>query len=92
MKYLINKLIQFKQWFLSIVKCRFFLYKKTFHFQPFIYLDEDGLVLSGEIGNRMKWLDNSYIIKAYCSEKARKIAEQKVSKIYKGDLDDVWYF
>ena len=41
MKRLIKYLQQFKQWILSIVKCRFFLYKKTFHYQPFIYLDED---------------------------------------------------
>jgi len=89
MKQKTSKLSQFKQWILSI---RFFIFKKTFHYQPFIYLDEDGLVLSGEIGDRMKWIDNVYIIKAYCSEKAMKIAKNKVSKIYKGDLDNVWYF
>ena len=92
MKNKISILAQFKQWILSIVKCRFFLYKKTFHYQPFIYLDEDGLMLSGEIGDRMKWLDDTYIIRTYCSEKAMKIAKDKVNKVYKGDLDDVWYF
>ena len=91
-KNLYSKLTQLKQWGLYVIKCHFFLYKKTFHYQPFIYLDDDGLVLSGDIGDRLKWLADTYIINSYCSDNAMKIAKDKLSKVYKGNLDDVWYF
>ena len=81
-----------KEWILFVFMCRFFLYKRTFHFQPFIYVDNEGNVLKNEIGNVIKWLDTDYIIKEYCSKNAMKIARKRVSKIYDGDLDDIFYF
>jgi len=92
MEQLINILARFKQWILSIVKCRFFLYKRYFHFQPFIYIDNNGNVVKGEVTDKMKWLDDDYIIKEYCLKRAMKIAQNKVSKKYKGDIDAVWFF
>lgn len=87
-----KKLTQFKQWILFVVKCHFFLYKRYFHYTPFIYLDDDNNAVKDEITDKIKWLDKDYIIKDYCSEKAIKIARDKVSKIYKGDIDAVWFF
>lgn len=83
---------QFKQWILMIIECRFFLYKRTFNYQPFLYIDESGGVASGEITSIIRWLDNTYSIKEYSLIRGMKIAKNKVSKIYTGDLDDVWYF
>ena len=91
-KYISSKLAQFKQWILFIVKCRFFLWKKTFVLTPFIYLDKNGDVLKNGIGDSIKWLGSGYVIKEYCLDKAMKIARDKVSKLYQGNLDYVWYF
>jgi len=90
MKQIIKYLQQFKQWVLLVVKCHFFLHKQYFHFTPFVYLNKDNNVVKGEISDKIKWLDKDYLIKDYCYEKAMKTAQDKVSKIYDGDLDAVW--
>ena len=85
-----NILARFKQWILSIVKCRFFLYKRTYYFEPFVYLDENNNVTT-EMTDRMKWLDDTYIIKDYCEENAYKVAKKRVSKIYK-NVNEVYFY
>ena len=88
-----KKIIQhIKKQILLIFKCRFYLFKKIYCYQPFIYIDNNGVVLKNGIGNRVKWIDNEFIIKSYCSDIAFEIAKTKVMKKYKGDLTDIHFF
>jgi hypothetical protein len=91
MKYLTSIIRKIKAFFIHIVKCRFYIYKRYFYITPFIYLDKNNNVVKDEITDKIKWLDEDYLIREYCSKRAIKIAQDRLSKIYQGDIDDVWF-
>jgi hypothetical protein len=91
MKYLTSIIRKIKAFFIHIVKCRFYIYKRYFYITPFIYLDKNNNVVKDEITDKIKWLDEDYLIREYCSKRAIKIAQDKLIKEYQGDIDDVWF-
>jgi HSP20 family protein len=60
MKYLTSIIRKIKAFFIHIVKCRFYIYKRYFYITPFIYLDKNNNVVKDEITDKIKWLDEDY--------------------------------
>lgn len=70
---------------------RVFNIKKQFHYQGFIYLDQKGNVVEGEITDRIQW-KNKICIEAYSVDEADKLAFKMFNFKYPDLKDKIWLF
>jgi hypothetical protein len=68
-------------------------FKKTYSFQPLVYINEDGSIASGKITSKVRWLKNIHV-EARNEKTALKLAFEKAYEQYPEykEKESIWLY